>query len=69
MIGIKMPTLAFGQKQRQIPKSELIKEYKNLYYEEPEINWKQRESNKFTLTMCSIFPQNLVTPPSPLLLC
>ena len=53
MIGIKMPTLAFGQKQRQIPKSELINEYKDLYYEEPEINWKQRESNKFTLTMCS----------------
>ena len=48
-----MPTLAFGQKQRQIPRSELIKEYKDLYYEEPEINWKQRESNKFTLTMCS----------------
>ena len=51
-VSVKMPSLAFGQKTRPVSEKELIKNCKELYYEEPR-NWKQRESNEFVLAMCS----------------
>jgi hypothetical protein len=51
-VGVHMPTTSFGHKWHDIPQSSLVKEYSDVWYEEPQ-NFKQRASNSFILKMCS----------------
>ena len=60
VIDVKLPTLAFGRTTIPITEYELQKMYPDIWYDTL-MNWKQRQSNIFSLNMCASaqwrFPQ------------